>query len=48
MRNARKTGFTCAAFGVGLLVSVILPTKCVFVLAAVTLIATGCSCAKKL
>lgn len=47
MRNACKTGFTCAAFGAGLLTATILPTKLVFVMAAVALIVTGCSCSKK-
>lgn len=47
MRNACKTGVTCAAFGAGLLTATILPTKFVLVLVAVALIITGCSCAKK-
>lgn len=47
MRSNGKTGSCCAAFGAGLLIATICPTKFVLVLVAVALIVAGCSCAKK-
>ncbi|MBQ6706867.1 MAG: hypothetical protein IJN07_05120 [Clostridia bacterium] len=47
MNSHRKTGAGCAAFGAGLLIATICPTKFVLVLVAIALIAAGCSCAKK-
>lgn len=43
MRRRNHVGGCCAAFGIGLLLATILPSKMILILAAIALVCLGCS-----
>ncbi len=43
MRRRTPVGGCCAAFGIGLLLATILPSKMILILAAIALVALGCT-----